>query len=65
LVKYDKKGNIHFVGRVDNQIKLRGFKIELDEIEQNINSIDHVLLYSALIKDNNLYAFIQLKIIMQ
>lgn len=31
-------GNIKFVGREDNQIKLRGIRVELDEIERVINN---------------------------
>ena len=30
---YDESGNIHFVGRNDEQVKLNGFRIELAEIE--------------------------------
>ncbi|WP_298771746.1 non-ribosomal peptide synthetase [uncultured Shewanella sp.] len=30
----DKHGDIHFLGRTDHQVKLRGFRIELAEIEQ-------------------------------
>ena len=33
LVRYLPDGNIEFCGRIDNQIKLRGFRIELSEIE--------------------------------
>ncbi|CDG20375.1 Amino acid adenylation domain [Xenorhabdus poinarii G6] len=32
VVYRDNAGCYHFVGRVDNQIKLRGYRIELDEI---------------------------------
>ena len=34
LVEYSSSGNIKFIGRNDNQIKLHGFRIELKEIEQ-------------------------------
>jgi acyl-coenzyme A synthetase/AMP-(fatty) acid ligase/aryl carrier-like protein len=34
LVKYLPDGNIDFAARIDNQIKLRGFRIELEEIEK-------------------------------
>lgn len=33
-VKYLPDGNIDFATRIDNQIKLRGFRIELEEIEK-------------------------------
>lgn len=35
-------GNISIVGRVDNQVKLRGLRIELDEIEKQINRLPGV-----------------------
>ncbi len=38
LVRYLPDGNLEFLGRVDNQIKVRGFRIELEEIEQAIKS---------------------------
>ncbi|HFD3845203.1 MULTISPECIES: non-ribosomal peptide synthetase [Serratia] len=40
LVRKDKDGNYHFVGRVDHQVKLRGLRIELNEIEDVINNFD-------------------------
>ena len=36
LVRYRADGNIEFLGRVDNQIKIRGFRVELEEIEQTL-----------------------------
>ncbi|GKZ51628.1 nonribosomal peptide synthase, partial [Aspergillus brasiliensis] len=36
LVKYDADGTILYVGRKDSQIKVRGQRIELSEVEQNI-----------------------------
>lgn len=36
LVKWLKNGAIEFLGRIDNQIKLRGFRIELNEISLTI-----------------------------
>ena len=34
--RFDENGNLYFLGRLDNQIKLRGFRIELDEIASNL-----------------------------
>jgi len=33
LVSFLPNGEIEFIGRIDHQVKLRGFRIELDEIE--------------------------------
>ncbi|KAI1738626.1 peptide synthetase [Xylaria scruposa] len=38
LVKYDTDGTILFVGRADQQVKLRGQRIELEEIEHNMRN---------------------------
>jgi amino acid adenylation domain-containing protein len=36
-------GNIEFRGRIDNQLKIRGFRVELGEIESAISGIDGVV----------------------
>jgi len=38
LVWQDKSGNTHFIARADNQIKLRGYRVELDEIRLAIEN---------------------------
>lgn len=43
LVRYDLKNNLlHFHGRTDNQIKKMGFRIELEEIETALNSLNQI-----------------------
>jgi amino acid adenylation domain-containing protein len=36
LVRYLPDGNLEFLGRTDNQIKIRGFRVELGEIEATL-----------------------------
>ena len=33
LARYLPNGHIEYLGRIDNQVKLRGFRIEIGEIE--------------------------------
>ena len=42
LVKENDKGEIMFLGRKDRQIKLRGYRIELDEIEATLLKHDNI-----------------------
>lgn len=43
LAKWLPDGNIEFHGRADNQLKIRGFRVELEEIESVISEIDGVI----------------------
>jgi len=45
LGKYNNNNDIEFLGRADDQIKIRGFRVELNEIEKTIKD------YNATIKN--------------
>lgn len=42
LARFDEAGNLIYLGRTDRQIKLRGYRIELDEIEQQLALLSEV-----------------------
>ncbi|WP_394748814.1 non-ribosomal peptide synthetase [Spongiimicrobium salis] len=42
LGRYRNNGSIEFLGRADQQVKVRGFRIELDEIEKAISAYEPV-----------------------
>ena len=42
LGRFNFDGEIEYIGRSDNQIKLRGLRIELEEIENKINSFAYI-----------------------
>ncbi len=43
VVRRNEEGNLVFVGRNDRQIKVRGYRVELDEIETQLNSHENVI----------------------
>ncbi|HAU85938.1 MAG TPA: hypothetical protein DCW90_10675 [Lachnospiraceae bacterium] len=36
---YDEKGNLYYIGRTDGQLKIRGFRVEIEEIESTFQSL--------------------------
>lgn len=52
LVRWNSKGEIVFLGRLDNQVKLRGLRVELDEIESAINSFESVKMSKVIVCNN-------------
>ncbi|GII54393.1 hypothetical protein Pth03_27820 [Planotetraspora thailandica] len=66
LAYWTTDGTVQFVGRADNQVKVRGFRVELDEIRQTIESHDWVRNAAVVVKRSprtdvqQLVAFIEL-----
>lgn len=47
LVRYLPDGNLDFIGRIDQMVKLRGMRIELGEIETTLNQ--HALVQESVV----------------
>ncbi|HYX27924.1 MAG TPA: amino acid adenylation domain-containing protein [Pyrinomonadaceae bacterium] len=61
VVRYLADGNLEFLGRSDNQIKLRGFRVELEEIERAIRSheaIENCVVIATNEIDKRLVAYV-------
>ena len=42
LGRWDSQGNIEYIGRVDDQIKIRGYRVELGEIEAALENLPFI-----------------------
>lgn len=62
LAKWDYKHDAHFCGRVDHQYKLRGFRIEMGEIEKTLRTLPEIHQAEVVINNErtDLCAFIKL-----
>ncbi|MBD2360531.1 amino acid adenylation domain-containing protein [Anabaena minutissima FACHB-250] len=66
LARYLPNGDIEYIGRIDYQVKLRGFRIELAEIEAAISQYPSVHTTVVVLRENvpgnkNLVAYITLQ----
>ncbi len=56
LVRWLSDGNVEFLGRVDHQVKLRGFRMELGEIEARLRedqSVNDAVVLVREVKEND------------
>lgn len=58
LARYNHGGQLEFLGRIDFQVKLRGYRIELEEIEAVALEHPGVRDAAVLVKDQHLVAFL-------
>jgi len=52
LAHWNEDGSVQYSGRVDNQVKLRGYRVELDEIKSIIETHDWVNNAAVFLKKN-------------
>jgi amino acid adenylation domain-containing protein len=58
LARRDAQGQLHFLGRSDGQIKVRGHRIEPAEIEAALIAIDGVAAAAVAVRDDDLTAWV-------
>ena len=51
LARWNKDGSIEFAGRIDNQVKIREFRIELDEISLKIQNFKDIKECITIVKN--------------
>ena len=51
IARYLPDGNIEFIGRTDRQVKLRGFRVELSEIEAVLCQHSGVQQVAVVVRD--------------
>jgi len=59
LARFRGDGTIEFLGRKDKQVKVRGYRIELDEIEQVLQSNEHIVQAAVTIVSDTTNSDIQ------
>ncbi|GAA1013024.1 hypothetical protein Aple_016070 [Acrocarpospora pleiomorpha] len=57
-VRWHDDGSLEFLGRADNQVKLRGHRIELGEIEAACEAVPGVAAAVVAVHDENLVAYL-------
>jgi amino acid adenylation domain-containing protein len=50
LARFREDGCLEFLGRTDNQVKVRGYRIELDEVDSALMKVPGVVQAGALVK---------------
>ena len=58
MVRFNADGEIEFFGRRDNQVKLRGFRVELDEIEKCICGFEGINQSKVVVRNNGAEDFL-------
>jgi acyl-CoA synthetase (AMP-forming)/AMP-acid ligase II len=54
LARFLENGDVEYIGRIDNQIKLRGLRIELEEIEFEIKKISNILNCVVILREDEI-----------
>lgn len=58
VVTFTADGELQFVGRTDHQVKLRGYRIELEEVEARLTGCPEVREAAAVVRGNRLIGYV-------
>ncbi|GAB7185292.1 non-ribosomal peptide synthetase [Kitasatospora sp. Ki12] len=58
LVRFTEDGELRFLGRTDHQVKLRGYRIELEEVEARLTGCPGVREAAAAVRGNRLVGYV-------
>ncbi|MER7845938.1 non-ribosomal peptide synthetase [Kitasatospora sp. NPDC096077] len=58
LVEVTEGGELRFLGRTDHQVKLRGYRIELEEVEARLTGCPEVREAAAAVRGNRLVGYV-------
>lgn len=61
IVKYDADGNFIYLGRKDQQLKVRGYRIEPEEIETVLREITTIKDAAVILQDDSLVAYLSIR----
>ncbi|KPM43747.1 hypothetical protein AK830_g2757 [Neonectria ditissima] len=58
VCRLNPDGSVHILGRVDDQVKVKGFRVELDGIAASLTSCPSVQKATALLVEGEIHAFV-------
>ncbi|MFJ8434753.1 amino acid adenylation domain-containing protein [Kitasatospora sp. NPDC094019] len=58
LVRFTADGELRFLGRTDHQVKLRGYRIELEEVEARLTGCPEVREAAVVVRGNRLVGYV-------
>ncbi|MFD4910350.1 non-ribosomal peptide synthetase [Kitasatospora purpeofusca] len=58
LVRFTEDGELRFLGRTDHQVKLRGYRIELEEVEARLTGCPEVREAAVVVRGNRLVGYV-------